>query len=362
MKRLGTLVLILFCSLFSYSQTKVDSAINVLKGTWRWDYQRGGFAPLPPSPASFSAHLVFSQDVQDSLNQTLTYQRYRGNSLEKSARTFITWQYNNGYHDVFNFLPDVFPFFGNDTIASEFWFMSDTLEITWQGADIPTFGFLRDTIFNPYQLIDSIIERLEGCWKWDHYFGGFGGLPPRPATSNVRVEFRQDAQDSLNHTISCQSFKDSMLHFSGRCDVEYDTNWAPFFILSCPIFDSIGIVGSAPFYFYFKNDTLLFPQESFVDGYVYGFLQNCYDSTVTGNFDPEDFAMVYPNPASEQIIIQFNHGLFKAALFNLVGQQIAYGESLAGKIAFDVSNLPEGSYLIRIETQKAVMVRKILIQ
>src|SRR4051812_26933611 len=109
------------------------------------------------------------------------------------------------------------------------------------------------------QSVDSVIHRLNGCWKWDHYFGGFAALPPTPATGNVHVEFFQDAQDAANHTVSTASYKDDVLKFSGRCNVTADT-LGGYNLLSCPLFDSVGIVGSPPVFFNFQSDTLLFPQ------------------------------------------------------------------------------------------------------
>lgn len=363
------------------SSANVDSLIRSLTGCLRFHaYESWG----QMHPADTTVYLRFSQDAQDSLNHTVTYHCYLDSLIIKTDHTSITPD-TNGIQDYDgSFVEDVLgAVIGaitgtiRDQYPTDFYYFNDTLKM-WDftiAVDAPYYYFVRDSclsdtaIVNPpdttdFATIDSIIRVLDGCWKWDHYFGGFAGLPITPADSDVKIEFSQDAQDSVNHTISCQSFQDSVLQFSGNCSID-DSTALPYFLLSCPIFDSIGIVGSPPLYFHFEGDTLLFPQQEFVDGFVYGFLRNCMPDDTTSLFEPdEDFIHVYPNPAyGEVIVISHGNVPLRISLFNVVGQQfVSVDKIVENKFAVDLRRLSQGNYFLRIETPDAVVVRKFMIQ
>lgn len=223
--------------------------------------------------------------------------------------------------------------------------------------------FISQSAFAQLTKIDSVISNLNGCWQWDHYFGGFAGLPPTAATDDVHVEFFQDAQDSSSHTVSCRSYKDSVLEFTGRCAVTTDT-LGGYNTLSCPLFDSVGIVGSPPIYFNFENDTLLFPQQEFVDGFVYGFLKNCEDTITHTEYPDEEGVSIYPNPASERVVIRTEGNEPKLlSLYNSVGRKLAtYQFQSQSDRTIDVSKFPEGVYFITIMGSQRLQTRKLIIQ
>lgn len=211
--------------------------------------------------------------------------------------------------------------------------------------------------------VDSVISNLNGCWMWDHYFGGFAGLPPTAATEDVRVEFFQDAQDSVNHTVSCRSSKNSVVEFTGRCAVTVDS-LDGFNTLSCPLFDSIGIVGSAPIYFNFENDTLLFPQQELVDGFVYAFLKNCADTTTHTEYPEGKSICIYPNPAMEYVIIRAGDSETKLlSLYNSAGLLLAtYPFQNHTDKTIDISKLPEGIYFITTYDSQGLQIKELIIQ
>lgn len=358
-------VFIIFLCPFGVAQAgpgNMDSVLNVITGCWRADFYAGGFAGLPPTPVTSDEGVRFSRDAQDSVNQTFSYRIYQNGLATDSGRASLRMN-AGGFYDG-TFLPDIFPS-GYDSIYFELF--SDTLIFTHGFPDEFVYGYVRDScaeVAPPdtgFETIDSVIQTLYGCWKWDHYFGGFAGIPPTQATSNVRMEFSQDAQDSMNHTLSCASYENSVLKFSGRCAID-DTSALPFFTLSCPIFDSIGIIGSPPLYFNFENDTLLFPQEQFVDGFVYAFLQNCDTVNSVQPLRNED-VKIYPVPASQQIQIELSDAeLSGYGIYDAVGQKLFHArcEKLR-ELTFSASNYPPGIYFLHLETNRGLLYRKILI-
>jgi len=351
-----------------------DSIIHFLRGCWRLDSYESWGQLFPIGDTT--VRLVLSQDAQDSLNHTLTYRCYLDTILIKTDRTSIVpdtnFADNDGYFgsDVLGALIGALYGTIRDEYPTYFRYYDDTLKI-WDitiTVDAPFYFLVRDSCtiqpVTSYENIDSIIRLLNGCWKWDHYFGGFPGLPPTPSTSNVRLEFSQDAQDSMNHTITCFSYKDSVIYFSDRCSID-DSTALPFYLFGCPLFDGIGIVGPPPVYFYFEEDTLLFPQEQFVDGYVYAFLKKCKpdDTTAVAEyFNDDEIIRIYPNPASGELIISVkDENPFKAKLYSSDGRQV--GEFSGVRFAaITVHEFPAGLYFLGIENSKGTIRRAIIIQ
>ena len=68
---------------------------------------------------------------------------------------------------------------------------------------------------------------------------------------------------------------------------------------------------------------------------------------------------IYPNPFSEKAIIMFQNdheGIIRVTLINMVGKTLVRKSLMqsAGKTIFEVSGLPTGAYLIRIDTETSV--------
>lgn len=364
-------VVILMSGYFHFAHAQaapVDSVIQALHGCWRWDYYYGGIAGFPLTPAWAILSVKLSQDAQDSADRTVSYWSYLDWVPVDSGRAVVGIDTGSVYFPYF-MQPDIFAsaLGMSDTFPIHFILLKDTLEFTHAYfADDFFYGFVKDSCPSDTRpgAVDSIIQRLIGCWKWDHYFGGFAGLPPTPAWSDVKIHFSQDVQDSLNHTVSCSSYQDTVLQFAGRCSID-DSTAKPFFLLSCPIFNSIGIVGSPPLYVYFEDDTLLFPQQQFVDGFVYAFLQTCVPVVTTGATESGDdhFMQVYSHAASENLIISIRGAdAVRIALYDVTGRKLAETDGLYGnKYPVDISKYRPGVYFITVETQKKFAARKIIL-
>jgi hypothetical protein len=86
---------------------------------------------------------------------------------------------------------------------------------------------------------------------------------------------------------------------------------------------------------------------------VVGFVDNILSSKIA----------VYPNPARTQIRISApDIKLNNYQIYNLQGQKMMAKKFDEFSDSIDVSNLDVGVYLMQIETQKGVAVKKIIIQ
>lgn len=64
---------------------------------------------------------------------------------------------------------------------------------------------------------------------------------------------------------------------------------------------------------------------------------------------------VYPNPANDRINIVTEkktefHIIEKLALYNMTGQRVRYFENVPTKFFLDVADLPEGNYMLEVQT------------
>jgi PKD repeat protein len=78
----------------------------------------------------------------------------------------------------------------------------------------------------------------------------------------------------------------------------------------------------------------------------------------------EDRILVYPNPASSTMILQFESGMRSIRMLNLNGQTVyeKHGiDKLAGRLEIDTSPFPPGEYIIRFEGEGKTTARKVLI-
>lgn len=77
----------------------------------------------------------------------------------------------------------------------------------------------------------------------------------------------------------------------------------------------------------------------------------------------DDQLIVYPNPVSEVINVNlnsFNYEVNAISLYNLTGQEVFHSVPLATKrYAIPVTNLPEGLYLMSVQTDGGVLSKKI---
>jgi len=90
-------------------------------------------------------------------------------------------------------------------------------------------------------------------------------------------------------------------------------------------------------------------------------------TSTSQNFENNDAVSVYPNPSTNSFIIDINFVAEKPTkifLYNAIGtaiKEIINGFVQSQLITVDVKDLPTGNYFIRIETDKQVYIKKIII-
>lgn len=99
---------------------------------------------------------------------------------------------------------------------------------------------------------------------------------------------------------------------------------------------------------------------------VYGWeIDNVNISTTTGVaslFHPTE-ALVYPNPAKENLIVNgMGMNQTKVTLSDIIGNTVYEGQMNNSKLNIDVSNLPKGIYLLQMQNQSGTITKKINVE
>ena len=67
---------------------------------------------------------------------------------------------------------------------------------------------------------------------------------------------------------------------------------------------------------------------------------------------------IYPNPAKDKFFVGFE-GFMAIKLYDVLGKEVL-NQNATGTAEIDVKNLPAGMYFVRIQTDKGVMVKKVV--
>lgn len=89
-------------------------------------------------------------------------------------------------------------------------------------------------------------------------------------------------------------------------------------------------------------------------------LDNISINTVGGMDEQNALASLYPQPASEYIVLNLKSDA-KVELYNVLGKVVHAFDGLAGTRSYILPYLPEGSYFIRVSTGNKAISRSILI-
>ncbi len=68
--------------------------------------------------------------------------------------------------------------------------------------------------------------------------------------------------------------------------------------------------------------------------------------------------LFYPNPAKDKIYIESNFALSHVSIFDLTGNEVAIRNK---ENPINVSELARGIYFLKIETQRSIFYRKVLL-
>ncbi len=78
--------------------------------------------------------------------------------------------------------------------------------------------------------------------------------------------------------------------------------------------------------------------------------------------DLESTCSVYPNPAHDEVVIQSNFKIESLELFDMTGKCVIRQEKQCHEAVMNLKGLPAGNYVMRIQTVKGVMEKKVLKQ
>lgn len=80
------------------------------------------------------------------------------------------------------------------------------------------------------------------------------------------------------------------------------------------------------------------------------------------SIDVDNYTYVFPNPASENIMVQSSFKIHGIEIFNEQGQKIANTNPNAYNTSIDVSSYPKGMYIVKIMTKSGTANKKIIVQ
>ena len=71
---------------------------------------------------------------------------------------------------------------------------------------------------------------------------------------------------------------------------------------------------------------------------------------------------IYPNPAKDQLYVNSGFPVKSICLVDLKGMQMRKMENCGQNYTFDLAGLPDGFYILRVDTEKGSMQRKVSIR
>lgn len=126
-------------------QYNPDSLIQLLKGTWEWEYYYGGFAGLPQTPSNRNVRIEFYQNAQDAGTITIRYRVFENDTLEYDEPAYMIYNENDffsPYRLSSNALYFVVSINFLEPFQNSFKLFGDTLELTLsEVADAFNYGF-----------------------------------------------------------------------------------------------------------------------------------------------------------------------------------------------------------------------------
>ena len=75
----------------------------------------------------------------------------------------------------------------------------------------------------------------------------------------------------------------------------------------------------------------------------------------------EEYTQLIPNPASDIVSIFSSFSIRKVEVYSLKGEKVKEEEVKAASIKMDISDLPKGTYLVKVYTLKGIATKKLII-
>lgn len=90
------------------------------------------------------------------------------------------------------------------------------------------------------------------------------------------------------------------------------------------------------------------------------FQVSAYDASLgNGSFDSSNFAF-YPNPVKDVLNLSYSQNINKVQVINILGQEVKTATMDANQVQVDMSNLPIGTYLVKVTSGNDVKTIKVV--
>jgi hypothetical protein len=168
-----------------------------------------------------------------------------------------------------------------------------------------------------------------------------------PASGNLTIETNSVVGSLLTDTV--------MSAFSGSCgsltQVGCDDDASP-----DGNFSLISLTGRTP------GEVLYVGVWKYSTGSDGQFKVSAYDASLsTLSFDSKGF-VAYPNPVTDILNISYTQEISKVSIHNLLGQEVLVKSINATESKIDMSNLPNGTYLVKVTVDGLDKVLKVIKQ
>jgi hypothetical protein len=139
----------------------------------------------------------------------------------------------------------------------------------------------------------------------------------------------------------------------------YDEYWIEGIGSTMGLFNS-GITGIVAFDIYYP--TLLCFEKDGVTLYSNPYFNDCYEIYPVGITAP-DMAFrltIYPNPTNSSMVIDSDSKIDSYQILSATGKILLKGQVGLKSFTLDISDLPQGIYLVTLKTHKGLLVKKIV--
>jgi hypothetical protein len=105
-----------------------------------------------------------------------------------------------------------------------------------------------------------------------------------------------------------------------------------------------------------------------IQGYIHPRLMNARANTPdvpssVREVSAQNTFKMYPNPASTQVTISSNEGLVKSVqVFDITGKLVITNQSNSVQVTLNIENLPNGIFLVQVQTNQGIEVEKLIIE
>jgi hypothetical protein len=169
-----------------------------------------------------------------------------------------------------------------------------------------------------------------------------------PSTGNLTIETQAGATNSMTDTV--------VAAFSGNCGALTqvgcnDNNGAS----NMSLISLTGQVPASTLMIGVWKTGLAMPAANETD-----FKIAVYDATLsTNNFDSKNF-YAYPNPVKDLLKLSYNKELTSVAIYNVLGQEVAFKKIIDTQTEIDMSNLAAGTYLVKVTADNQVKTIRVI--